>query len=192
MGEPVGKPAYIMGTCVKSLTQPQYVEKAPTNLHEERPELTYLQKEPLHLTYLEEDPSTPSPSLPPSRPSLHTQILDPPPLHSRRQRPPTSGRFSAEPQEYFVSQHLHSFSSSGASLRPVTSISELDLRNIDPDTAASLLQQIESGADMEPILLQLKNSQARDAVGGRGRADKMVTFEEDRGGAGGAWDKGCV
>ena len=83
-----------------------------------------------------------------------------------------------------MSHYLHSFSSGGASLRPITSISELDLRNIDPNTAASLLQQIESRADMEPILLQLKNSQARDTVGGRGRADKMVTFEEDRGGRG--------
>ena len=34
-------------------------------------------------------------------------------------------------------------------------MSELDLRNIDPDMAANLLQQIESGADMEPILLQV-------------------------------------
>ena len=114
MGEQVGKPAYIMGTCVKSLTQPQYVEKAPTNLKEERQELTYLQKESSKLTYLQEDPSHPSPSLPPSLPSLHTNILDPPPIHSRRQHSPTSGRFSAEPQEYFVSQHLHSFSSGAA------------------------------------------------------------------------------
>ena len=44
----------------------------------------------------------------------------------------------------------------------MTSLSELDLRNIDPDMAANLLEQIESGADMEPILLQLKNSQVNE------------------------------
>lgn len=77
-------------------------------------------------------------------------------------------------------------------LRSVNSLSELDLRNIDPDFAASLLEQIESGADMEPILLQLKNYRARDAVTVRNR-EKMVTFEEDQGGgARGTWDRDCV
>ena len=45
-----------------------------------------------------------------------------------------------------------------------TSLSELDLRNIDPDMAARLLDQIESGVDMEPILLQLKNALTKDSV----------------------------
>ena len=59
-----------------------------------------------------------------------------------------------------------------------TSLSELDLRNIDPDMAARLLDQIESGVDMEPILLQLKNALTKDSVIVRNK-EKMVTFEED-------------
>ena len=59
-----------------------------------------------------------------------------------------------------------------------TSLSELDLRNIDPDMAARLLEQIESGVDMEPILIQIKNALSKDSVSGRNR-EKMVTFEED-------------
>ena len=59
-----------------------------------------------------------------------------------------------------------------------TSLSELDLRNIDPDMAARLLDQIESGADVEPILIQIKNALTKDSVNGRNR-EKMVTFEED-------------
>jgi hypothetical protein len=82
-----------------------------------------------------------------------------------------------------------------AALRPVTSLSDLDLRNIDPDTAASLLAQIEQGADMEPILLQLKNSQGHRDQGSVRQREKMVTFEEDvgaGGGASGGWDKSAV
>ena len=74
--------------------------------------------------------------------------------------------------------------------------SQIKFRNIDPDLAASLLEQIESGADVEPILLQLKNAcpprgesrdlglphvtrdVTRDGAAGRAR-DKVVTFQED-------------
>ena len=56
--------------------------------------------------------------------------------------------------------------------------------------AANLLQQIESGADMEPILLQLKNSQAREAVSGSRAREKMVTFEEDLNSK--TWDRSQV
>ena len=126
------------------------------------------------------------PNNPPTRPSLRTESLERPPARERRLREATSGRCSAEPLEYFVAQELRP----PAPLRSVTSLSELDLRNIDPDMAANLLQQIESGADMEPILLQLKNSQARDAVGGSRAREKMVTFEEDLGNK--TWDRSQV
>ena len=65
-------------------------------------------------------------------------------------------------------------------------------RNIDPDLAANLLEQIESGADVEPILLQLKRACQTPRVSPRGgtesvcdgptnnvRRDKVVTFQED-------------
>ena len=69
----------------------------------------------------------------------------------------------------------------------------LIVRNIDPVLAANLLEQIESGAEMEPILIQLKNAcptrEARDSGTGSVRdghvtqvnrsRDKMVTFQED-------------
>jgi len=126
------------------------------------------------------------PSNPPTRPSLRTESLERPPARERRLRDATSGRCSAEPLEYFVAQELRP----PAPLRSVTSLSELDLRNIDPDMAANLLQQIESGADMEPILLQLKNSQAREAVSGSRAREKMVTFEEDLNGK--TWDRSQV
>ena len=126
------------------------------------------------------------PNNPPTRPSLRTESLERPPARERRLREATSGRCSAEPLEYFVAQELRP----PAPLRSVTSLSELDLRNIDPDMAANLLQQIESGADMEPILLQLKNSQARDAVGGSRAREKMVTFEEDLNNK--TWDRSQV
>ena len=178
----MNKPAYI--------EEPAYkVDKCVKRPHTGEPPCV---GEPPQLKYLQEEPSKPSYSLPPSRASLRTESLERPPSRPRRQRPTISGRCSAEPQENFVSQHLQNFSGGGSNLRPVTSISELDLRNIDPDIAASLLQQIEFGADMEPILLQLKNSQYRDAVAGRGRAEKMVTFKESGGAAEGVWDNGCV
>lgn len=86
----------------------------------------------------------------------------------------TSGRCSAEPLEYFVrGQHVRP-----DQMQLATSLSELDLRNIDPDMAARLLDQIESGVDMEPILLQLKNALTKDSVIVRNK-EKMVTFEED-------------
>ena len=131
------------------------------------------------------DPPLVLPNNPPTRPSLRTESLERPPARERRLREATSGRCSAEPLEYFVAQELRP----PAPLRSVTSLSELDLRNIDPDMAANLLQQIESGADMEPILLQLKNSQARDAGGSRAR-EKMVTFEEDLNNK--TWDRSQV
>ena len=68
----------------------------------------------------------------------------------------------------------------------------LIVRNIDPVLAANLLEQIESGAEMEPILIQLKNAcptrEARDSgtdsvrdghVTVNRSRDKMVTFQED-------------
>ena len=65
----------------------------------------------------------------------------------------------------------------------------LIVRNIDPVLAANLLEQIESGAEMEPILLQLKHAcPTRDSGTGSVRdghvtvnraRDKMVTFQED-------------
>lgn len=125
------------------------------------------------------------PTDPPARPSLRTESLERPPTRERRLRE-ASGRCSAEPLEYFVAQELRP----PAPLRSVTSLSELDLRNIDPDMAANLLQQIESGADMEPILLQLKNSQARES-GSRAR-EKMVTFEEDLNLNDKTWDRSQV
>ena len=52
----------------------------------------------------------------------------------------------------------------------------LQFRNIDPDLAASLLHQIEAGAEVEPLLVQLKHSLS----GGQSRTrDKVVTFQED-------------
>ena len=59
-----------------------------------------------------------------------------------------------------------------------TVLNELDLRSIDPETAAELLDQIQSGSSMEPILARLKELCARGhRVPGRG--EKMVTFQED-------------
>ena len=64
-------------------------------------------------------------------------------------------------------------------------------RNIDPELAASFLEQIESGADVEPILLQLKHACQTPRVSPRTtgsvcdgpttnvRRDKVVTFQED-------------
>ena len=63
-------------------------------------------------------------------------------------------------------------------------------RNIDPDLAASLLEQIEAGAEVEPILLQLRHvcpprdrdtSSVRDGHVARDTRtrDKVVTFQED-------------
>ena len=45
-------------------------------------------------------------------------------------------------------------------LNPV--LSELDLRRLDPDVAANLLAQIRAGADIQPILSQLRATLARD------------------------------
>ena len=42
----------------------------------------------------------------------------------------------------------------------MTSLSELDLRNLDPEAAAKLLEQINAGVDVEPLLDQLKNQLA--------------------------------
>ena len=44
--------------------------------------------------------------------------------------------------------------------------------------AARLLEQIESGADMEPILIEIKIALSKNSVSGRNR-EKMVTIEED-------------
>jgi hypothetical protein len=41
-------------------------------------------------------------------------------------------------------------------------LSELDLRRLDPDVAANLLAQIRAGADIQPILSQLRATLARD------------------------------
>ncbi len=43
-----------------------------------------------------------------------------------------------------------------------TMFSELDLRRLDPDVAANLLAQIRAGADIQPILSQLRATLARD------------------------------
>ena len=51
-----------------------------------------------------------------------------------------------------------------------------NLRNIDPELAANLLQQIEAGAEVEPLLVQLKASLTMGQARSR---DKMVTFQED-------------
>ena len=108
------------------------------------------------------------------KPTIRTETLDRQPARSSQLKLFKSGRSSAEPFEYFGCEK---------SLRPdqvqlATSLSELDLRNIDPDMAARLLEQIESGVDMEPILIQIKNALSKDSVSGRNR-EKMVTFEED-------------
>ena len=64
----------------------------------------------------------------------------------------------------------------------------MNARNIDPDLAASLLEQIEAGAEGEPILLQLRHvcpPRDRDTVRDGHVArdtrtrDKVVTFQED-------------
>ena len=108
------------------------------------------------------------------KPSLRTETLERHPSRSSQLNTFTSGRCSAEPLEYFVrGQHVRP-----DQMQLATSLSELDLRNIDPDMAARLLDQIESGVDMEPILLQLKNALAKDSVIVRNK-EKMVTFEED-------------
>ena len=107
--------------------------------------------------------------------SIRTETLERHPSKSSQLKMFTSGRCSAEPFEYFRGGATH--------MRPdqvqlATSLSKLDLRNIDPDMAARLLDQIESGADVEPILIQIKNALTKDSVNGRNR-EKMVTFEED-------------
>ena len=108
------------------------------------------------------------------KPSMRTETLERHPVRSSQLKMFKSGRSSAEPFDYFEGEKP---------LRPdqvqlATSLSELDLRNIDPDMAARLLDQIESGVDMEPILMQIKDALTKDSVTGRNR-EKMVTFEED-------------
>ena len=83
-----------------------------------------------------------------------------------------SGRSSAEPLEYFAPHRQ-----SENEFKLVTSLSELDLRNLDPEAAAKLLEQINAGVDVEPLLDQLK-SQLADPGTVRSR-DKMVTFEDE-------------
>ena len=58
---------------------------------------------------------------------------------------------------------------------------KLLFRNIDPDLAASLLHQIEAGAEVEPLLVQLKQSLSGGQSGGQTSRtrDKVVTFKED-------------
>ena len=60
-------------------------------------------------------------------------------------------------------------------------INNLLFRNIDPDLAASLLHQIEAGAEVEPLLVQLKHSLSGGQPGGQASRsrDKVVTFKED-------------
>ena len=94
----------------------------------------------------------------------------------------TSGRCGAKPSEFFRGGAAH--------MRPdqvqlATSLSELDLRNIDPDMAARLLDQIESGADVEPILIQIKNALTKDSVNGRNREKMDFSIQN-------SLDKTCV
>jgi len=108
-----------------------------------------------------------------SKPSLRTETLQRPPPVRPALRSFTSGRSSAEPLETF--RLPLTVRSDRDLVTPLpSSLSELDLRNIDPELAASLLQQIEAGAEVEPILVQLKAS-----LGQVRTRDKMVTFQED-------------
>ena len=105
---------------------------------------------------------------------LRTETLERHPSRSNL-RSFTSGRCSAEPLDWA--------GRTGPAARPGLgslphSLSELDLRNIEPEVAASLLEQIEAGADVEPILIQLKHLCAKDSANVRNK-DKMVTFQED-------------
>ena len=78
------------------------------------------------------------------KPSLRTETLERHPSRSSQLNTFTSGRCSAEPLEYFVrGQHVRP-----DQMQLATSLSELDLRNIDPDMAARLLDQIESGGSI--------------------------------------------
>lgn len=127
------------------------------------------------------------------KPSLRTETLERHPVRPLL-RTFTSGRCSAEPLDSYKltnnKTRTRSQMDAGLMVTPLpTSLSELDLRNIDPDLAASLLDQIESGADVEPILQQLRHAcPSRDggtgsvldgSTSGSRTRDKVVTFQED-------------